>query len=295
MEGSAEGDINTVAALEPEMRNQAPLEPVTTLFSLPVELRSLIYQDVLDDIIRPPLHPWDELPTPEMYLSLLLVNREINAEVSDLFEKLYVDKLVLYFDNLLRIHWICQNMQRWPVLHSTRFWSRAMLDDTEDDGDAKTDGALMLIDRQPGWKDEWDAHPGWFQTESVNWGGGGDGMSEWKPESHGFKRWTVSHSHCGSKSTHCVPFKKLEFPFMGNDCRVTTYRWRLKGPLDNADIAFWEHAPVDSGAMVFEGRLQDLTFEDVPIKIIRKRMECQRRRKEQGRENEELEFCGCYD
>ena len=78
-----------------------------TFLSVPVELRSLVYQDVLDNIMQPPLHPWDELRTPRDYLSLLLVNHEISGEVSDLFRKLYANKLVLYFDNLLHIHWIC--------------------------------------------------------------------------------------------------------------------------------------------------------------------------------------------
>jgi hypothetical protein len=289
----AQGDVDPAAALASGMRNQTHSEPGTTLFNLPIELRSLIYQDVLDDIIRPPLHPWDELPTPGMYLSLLLVNREINAEVKDLFRKLYMDRFTLYFDNLLRIHWICQNLQRWPVLHNARFWSRALLEDTDDDGDALTEGALMLIDRQSGWKEEWDAHPGWFKTESMDWRHP-DGLRHWNPEAHGFRRTTVSHSHCSTQSIHCVPFRKLEFPAMENGRQVTAYRWRLDGPLDDSGILVGEVLPVDSGAMILEGRLQDLSFEDVPVKTVRRRMKCQRRREEEGREDESHDQCGCY-
>ena len=289
----AEGDIDPAVASESGMRSQAPSEPGTTLFDLPVELRSLIYQDILDDIVRPPLHPWDDLPTPQMYLSLLLVNREMNAEVKDLFQKLYMNSFTLYFDNIFRSHWICQNLQRWPVLQNARFWHRALLEDTEDDGDDMTDGALMLIDRQSGWREEWNEHPGWFKTESTLWRHS-NGVKEWDPEADGFKRTTISHSHCSTQSTHCVPFRKLVFPAMENGCRVTAYRWRLDGPLDDSDIAVGEVLPVDSGAMILEGRLRDVSFKDVPVEIVRRRLECQRRREEEGREDEPHDECGCY-
>jgi hypothetical protein len=86
-----------------------------------VELKSLIYQEIFEDIIAPPLHPWDDLPKPKDYLSLLLANREISTEASDVFRKLYTQKLVLYFDDILDIHWIWKNIEQWPILRDAIF------------------------------------------------------------------------------------------------------------------------------------------------------------------------------
>ena len=52
-----------------------------------------------------------------------------------------------------------------------------------------------------------------------------------------------------------MPFRKLVFPAMENGYRITAYRWRLDGPLDDSDISVGEILPIDSGAMVLEGIL----------------------------------------
>jgi hypothetical protein len=48
--------------------------------------------------------------------------------------------------------------------------------------------------------------------------------------------------------------------------------------------------------MVLEGKLNDLSFEDVPVEIVRKRMDCQSRRKEEGQGDEGHNYdYECYD
>lgn len=143
------------------------------LFSLPVELRSIIYQSILEEIVQPPLHPWDQLPTPKGYLSLLLVNREISAEVSDLFSKLYADKMTFYSDNIVDLYPMWKKRESWPILRNARFWSQALLEDTDSDGDSKHDGVLMLIDRRPGYKVEWDENPAGLEQRVSNFGSEG--------------------------------------------------------------------------------------------------------------------------
>jgi hypothetical protein len=230
-----------------------------------------------------------------MYLSLLLVNREVSGEVSDLFQKLYADKLVLYFDNLLHIHWICQNIERWPLLRNARFWSRAILEGTGDEGDAKTEGRVVLIAQQSGWKEEWNMHPGWFQAESLDFGPFEKWDGKWVPEDDGFERATISHGRCLEADVICVPFQKLVFPFMDCGHRVTTYWWSLNGQLDVSNIPI-EGFVTYTAAMVLEGKLNDLSFEDVPVEIVRKRMDCQSRRKEEGQGDEGHNYdCECYD
>ena len=266
--------------------------PSQTFLSLPMELRSLVYKNILDDTIRPPLHPWDDLPTPRMYLSLLLINREIMAEIEDFFKRLYSDKLVLYFDDLLDIHWVWQNMDRWPMLKNARFWSQALLDNVGNEGDAKTDGTLMLIDRQSGFKEEWSECPGWFKTDSTD--ERDYDYSNWDPEADGFTQTTISHKACSRGPGKCLPFKKLVFPLMEHGHRITTCRWREDGPLEDADIKPGEELPVDSGVMVLEGRFDELSFEDVPVEVVRNRMACQYRELNGEVVDDDHKDCGCY-
>lgn len=219
--------------------------------------------------------------------------KEIKEEVYDLLHKLYADKLVLYFDNLIKLHWVWQRRRRWPILKDARFWVQAHLRDvSSDDYDAKAYAALMLIDQQTGWCCQWNVNPGLFETGYRQARRGLNGISRLDPESDGFNRTTISHSGCTSQEIPCVPFKRLEFPFMENGCRVTTYRWRPDGLLDASDV---EVGSEDSGVIVLEGRLDALLFKDATAKTAKRRMECERRKVEESRQGGACsQTCGCF-
>lgn len=276
-------------------RQRTSSESSPTLLSIPQELRDMIYGYILDDIVRPPVHVWDELSKPKMFLSLMLVNRQFNAEVSELFQKLYADQFTLYFDDLLHIYHISKNMASYPALNNPRFWIRSIAENIEDElQGARPDGVLMLIDRQPGWKDEWTDYPGCYQTEGDHLTGAVWGR-DWIPEDHGFTLETILHDDCDNQ---CILFKKLQFPLDENGLRVVSYGWSWEDvPIDDdEDFPYSSDQEFgDSGAMTLEGRFDDLTYEGVPIESVRNRMACERRKKQEGREYKECgEECGCF-
>lgn len=220
------------------------------------------------------------------------MNREISAEVGDVFRKLYADRITFYSDNIVDLYPIWKKRKSWPILKNARFWIQAILEDTEYDGDAQEDGVFMLIDRQPGWKEEWCDHPGWLRTESLDFMGW-DGHDRWDLEAEGFTRTTISHKKCIDS---CVKVRKLVYPAMDKGCWMTTCRWRSEAPLDDFDLEADEPIPVDSGSMILRGRLEDLSWKDVPVKRVQKRMEHERQKRAEGREDEPCtKACGCYD
>ena len=82
---------------------------------------------------------------------------------------------------------------------------------------------------------------------------------------------------------------------MENGCTVTTNRWCWDGPLDDHEVEPGDMFPTDSGSMVLEGRLDALTFKDVPVNTVRRRMAHWRQKQAEGKEDEECtEECGCY-
>lgn len=76
----------------------------TCFFGLPSELRTQIYENVLDYVVAEPPHPYGPYAEGRSrnyrlrtYLSLLLSNRQIKNETSCLFQKEYARKLELWY------------------------------------------------------------------------------------------------------------------------------------------------------------------------------------------------------
>ena len=63
---------------------------------------------------------------------------------------------------------------------------------------------------------------------------------------------------------------------LDNGLQLTTYEWEAERPLDRNGY------PIECVSKVLEGRLDALTFENVPVANVKRRMECERLMREEG-------------
>lgn len=151
----------------------------TTFLDLPLELREQIYEDVLEDVVKPIEHLYDELPEHakfEPYLTLRLLNQQVSREVKGVWKKRFEHRLVFYFDNPPALFDLWTEVKHHPRLRNAHFFLRAENFDADEGkqepGDSLlTDTTELLMEFQLGWKEEWVECPGYFKhSPRDSWG-----------------------------------------------------------------------------------------------------------------------------
>ena len=96
-----------------------------SLLILPAEIRTSIFENVLDDIfLQTRHHPQDTMPPHsrfQAYVSLLLACRQVHQEVEALFRKDYAHRTVFYFEEAYKLYEFFQHMGNFPNPHDTWF------------------------------------------------------------------------------------------------------------------------------------------------------------------------------
>jgi hypothetical protein len=244
---------------------------VSGLLSLPTELREEIYVYFFEDLVSPPWHPWDHLPSNARfrdYLSLILSNREVYHHCTELFRKRYANRTTFNFETASGIfNFREQAWCRFPQLSEARFALKMLNVDENDDRYPEKDAIDMIIDQQPGFQEYWLSEPGYFVTrpkprDPSRLPRGSAGYNyylanpEWDYKSSGFDRREGDHSACPPASSDCKHFVRLEFPKFDNSCQLITYSWGESPYQRHA----WEKGPREPACMVLEGRLADINL-----------------------------------
>ena len=93
--------------------------------NLPAELRSNIYEYLLDDIfLQRQENPWDPIPPHsrfKYYLSLILTCRAVHEEAESLFRHHYAHRTIFYFESVYSMYKFFRNMGDFPDPESVRF------------------------------------------------------------------------------------------------------------------------------------------------------------------------------
>lgn len=90
---------------------------------LPTELRVDVYERLLEEMVRKPLHPWDALPTRsrfEVYPRLLLTNRQVREEMESLFRKHFAHRLLFHFDTVPDLYHFAMTHARLSAVRDAR-------------------------------------------------------------------------------------------------------------------------------------------------------------------------------
>lgn len=229
-------------------------KPKKRFFDLPAELRNHVYEDVFEELVSPPKHPWDPRPLHSrfaQYVSLLSASHQVRAEAGPLFVGDYGHRIVFYFDNTTEL---LVFRERWkpdhPVIGNARFSLH-----TECDYDQEyhiwpfRQWMEAPWRQQPGYDRAWDLRLGLYSIESRACN------NYWKPEKHGFQRALGNHSQC-SGTQDCKMFEVLKWPTFKNDCQLTTYQYEdiRRRATPKKLVGRSEQMKV----LVFEGMIADL-------------------------------------
>lgn len=88
------------------------------ILHLPAELRTTIFQTILDDIFLQTKQRPDDAAPPHSrfgaYISLILTCRQIHAEVEALFRKEYAHRTVFYFEEAYKLYEFFRHMGDFP-------------------------------------------------------------------------------------------------------------------------------------------------------------------------------------
>jgi len=109
---------------EPSTETESALS-ASYLMNLPTELRSNIYEHLLDDIfLQKQENPWDPIPPHARfndYLSLILTCRAVHEEAEALFRREYAHRTIFYFESVYPMYKFFRNMGNFPDPESVRF------------------------------------------------------------------------------------------------------------------------------------------------------------------------------
>ncbi|KAK5134884.1 hypothetical protein LTR08_005974 [Meristemomyces frigidus] len=243
-----------------QLEPSTPKDSSKTLLGLPVELRCLVYEALLNDLVATPKHhPWDAQPSSSrfaQYVNLLLTSRQVHAEAEPLFKKDYSHRITYYLDNAVDLIMCKERCERHhPALQNARFSVRAQQRVGEDAKQYEQRSAVQgLWEQQPGFYEISILGPGYYRTSCEL----ADG-EDWDPTDHGFRKLVGDHDRCLS-GEHCRAYTVLEQPPFANNCRLTTYQYTESPSRSDAGDVVAE--PADSGCVVLDGRLADIGYTE---------------------------------
>ncbi|KAI5367691.1 hypothetical protein Slin14017_G027270 [Septoria linicola] len=241
----------------------------TSLKDLPLELREEIYRCLLDDTIDRPQHPYCNFPGSDGhaqfsdYLAMRLVDRDTSYEMKNIWEKEFASRAVFYLEDAPALYRLRVMANRIPYLAETaRFCLRCRSDDPACPGerDRINEDIAMLIEDQPGRKEEWDDEPGllnevlYEDNDELFFHTNDD---PWDAEAHGFQ--IVDHEACElGKRLGITQYKEVIYPVIQNSIQMRGFSWQLEFPI-------WHqgHSEIDKetlGCTYLEGRICDVSF-----------------------------------
>lgn len=214
---------------------------MASFIDLPGELRNNIYNEILSSIFSQSASPpWQTFQTPQLYLSLLRTNKQINTEVKSLFDQCYTTGITLYCDNLAQLIHYHDHNQGELFFKDANFIIRDIcLSNTSPGNDH---WMPQLLKCQPGFALWWLERTKLYRAQPLY---------RRMFEERGFVHSEVQDDSGRLKDVVTLGYDKLAYPVLKNGCRITSFSWRAQ--------AYWGEW-FEYGSMVLEGKLGDVSF-----------------------------------
>ena len=242
------------------------------LFELPVELRDLVYACIFESLMAPWRHPFEALPSNTRFkpvLDLYLTCRRVYQEASCLWSKLYAYKATSYFDNIIELYELKEQIKQTPQLAALPFVLSTCTNPDRRHGDGRV---FRFIEHQPGFGRPFKDIPqrGWVGP-----------VEQWamllahlyisrssQVSSHRtFSECAASDTcECHGSEIHCPQLRSLTLP-LENGSRIRAYSHNMTA-YEFPEVSFtWPRKKAERLSLVLEGRLGDVST-DMPEHLM---------------------------